>query len=191
MKLLKDIAEIRSGFPFRERPVRVETGGCRLVQMRDVDRSIGVINGDLDTVEEPANWQKQRLQRWDILFAARGQKNHAAVFVLDVPNAIAASTLHVLRVDEESVDPFYIVWYLNLQQTKERLRTMQAGSSIPFISIQDFGQLPIQVPSLEVQQQIVELVTLGQEEQALMELLRRKRLALVEGAIRTLLNKSQ
>jgi hypothetical protein len=44
---------------------------------------------------------------------------------------------------------------------------------------------------MELQEKVVNLVSLGQEEQVLMELLRRKRLALIEGAIRTLLNKSQ
>jgi restriction endonuclease S subunit len=190
MKLLKDIAEIRSGFPFRERPVRVETGGCRLVQMRNVNRIVGAVGGDLETVKEPANWQNQRLRRWDILFTARGQQNNAAVFDLEMPNAIAASTLHVLRV-KEGVDPFYLVWYLNLPQTKERLRTMQAGSSIPFISIDDLGQLPVRVPSMELQGRIFDLVSLGQEEQALMELLRRKRRALIEGMLQTLMNKAK
>jgi restriction endonuclease S subunit len=104
---------------------------------------------------------------------------------------IAASTLHVLRVNEDVVSPFYLVWYLNLSQTKDRLRTMQAGSSIPFISIDDLGQLPVHLPSMELQDKIVDLVLLGQEEQALMELLRRKRIELVSGSIQSLLNKSK
>src|SRR2546427_8251099 len=113
MKSLKDIAAIRSGFPFRERPVRVRTGGCRLVQMRDVNAGSGVIGGDLETVKEPANWQNQRLQSGDILFAARGQKHSAAIFAFEMPNAIATSTLLVLR-PKGGVYPFYLVWYLNL-----------------------------------------------------------------------------
>src|SRR5438552_7692205 len=157
MKLLKEIAEIRSGFPFRERPVRVETGGCCLVQMRNVNARLGVIDGNLENVKEPANWEKQRLRKWDILFTARGRQNNAAIFTLQMPNGIAASNLHVLRV-KETVDPFYLVWYLNLPHTKERLRAMQAGSGIPFIPIDDLGQLPVRVPSMELQSRIVELV---------------------------------
>ena len=190
MKLLKDIAEIRSGFPFRKRPVRVQTGGCRLVQMRDIDKDTGTIAGNLAAVKEPANWEDHRLRMGDILLTARGPKNTAAVVMLDIPNAIAASTLLVLRA-KDIVFPFYLAWYLNLPHTRKRLRAMQAGSGIPFIPIDELGNLPIHLPAMELQEKVVNLVSLGQEEQVLMELLRRKRLALIEGAIRTLLNKSQ
>src|SRR5207249_1096409 len=132
----------------------------------------------------------QRLRSGDILFTARGQQNYAAVFVLEMPNALAASTLLVLRV-KDFVDPFYLVWYLNLPQTRERLRAMQAGSGVPFIPIDDLNELEVRVPSMEVQQQIVNVELLRQEEQALMELLRRKRGELIEGRIQTLLNKTK
>ena len=158
--------------------------------MRNVNTTLGMICGNLEIVKEPANWQNQRLQRGDILFAARGQQNKAAIFDFDMPNAIAASNLHVLRVKED-VDPFYLVWYLNLPQTKERLRAMQAGSSIPFIPIDDLGQLPVRVPSIELQGRIFDLASLGQEEQALMILLQRKRRELIEGMLQTLLNKTK
>jgi restriction endonuclease S subunit len=191
MKLLKDIAEIRSGFPFRTRPERVATGGCRLVQMRDVNGGMGVISGNLETVEAPANWEYQRLRLCDILFSARGEKNSAAVVCLEMPNAIAASSLYVVRVNEDLVSPHFLVWYLNLPQTKERLRTMQAGSGIPFISIEDFGQLPVRLPSDEIQQQIVDLMLLQQEEQTLMRLIQMKRGELIDGALQTLLNQTK
>jgi hypothetical protein len=186
MKLLKDIAEIRSGFPFRKKPERVESGGCCLVQMRNVDRSLGEINGNLEMVKAPDNWKDQRLQSGDVLFTARGQTNGAGVFASNVSNAIAASTLLVLR-PRDLVFPSYLAWYLNLPHTRERLQSMQAGSSIPFIPIDELGKLTIHLPPMELQRKIVDLVLLGQEEQVLMEMLRRKRLALIEGAIRTLL----
>jgi hypothetical protein len=191
MKLLKDIAAIRSGFPFRERPVRVETGGCRLVQMRDVNDGYGAIGGDLETVEAPAGWEGQRLRPGDILFSARGQRNNAAIVCLEMPNAIAASNLHVLRVNEDLVSPHFLVWFLNLPQTKARLRTLQAGSDIPFISIEDFSRLPVRVPSYELQSQIVDLVFLQQEEQTLMRMLQTKRAELIEGMLQTVLNKTE
>jgi hypothetical protein len=191
MKLLKDIANIRSGFPFRERPVRVATGGCRLVQMRDVSDGFGVIAGNLETVEAPANWEQHRLRLGDIVFGARGQQNNAAMVCLEMPNAIAASSLHVLRVNEDLVSPHFLVWFLNLPQTKERLRTMQTGSSIPFISIEDFSQLPMRVPTYQLQQQIVELMLLQQEEQTLMRMIQTKRGELIDGTLQTLLNQTK
>jgi restriction endonuclease S subunit len=187
VKLLKDIATIRSGYPFRERPVRVETGGCRLVQMSDLDKRLGGISPNLESVAAPSNWETHRLHQYDILFAARGQINGAGVLTSDVSNAIAASTLLVLRSNNQIVNPFYLAWHLNTDQTQAELKTMQAGSSIPFISIEDLGQLPVPVPSLEKQVKIVELESLGLEEQALMEMLRRRRQDLIKGAQKALL----
>jgi hypothetical protein len=189
MKLLRDIAEVRSGFPFRVRPVRVTTGGCRLVQMRDVKGSYGAILGNLETVEAPANWEHQRLRTGDIVFSARGQQNSAAVICVEMPNAIAASSLHVVRVNEDLVSSHFLVWYLNLPKTKERLRTMQAGSGIPFISIEDFSQLAVRLPSMELQDKITDLVLLQQEEQTLMRLIQMKRGELIDGTLQTLLTK--
>lgn len=191
MKLLKDIADVRTGFPFRVRPDRVTTGGCRLVQMRDVNGSFGVIAGNLEIVKAPSCWEQHCLRLGDIVFSARGQQNNAAMVCLEMPNAIASSSLHVLRVKEDVVSPNFLVWFLNLPQTKERLRTMRAGSGIPFISIEDLSQLPVRVPSDEVQQQIVDLVLLHQEEQALMRIIQTKRGELIDGTLQTLLNQTK
>jgi hypothetical protein len=106
-----------------------------------------------------------------------------------MPNAIAASSLHVIRINEDLVNPHFLVWYLNLPKTKERLRTMQAGSGIPFISIEDFSQLPVRLPSMELQDKITDLVLLQQEEQTLMRLIQMKRGELIDGTLQTLLTK--
>jgi hypothetical protein len=154
MKLLKDLADIRTGYPFRERPVRVATGGVQMVQMRDIDRATGWVKENLEQVETPPNWEAHRLHVGDVLLAGRGERNYAAQYAGD-PNlsndddagevpAVAASHLVVLRVKPtgDVIAP-YLAWYLNLPQTQERLRASRAGSNISFIPIEALERIPI------------------------------------------------
>ena len=131
MKLLKDLADMRTGYPFRERPERVATGGVQMVQMRDIDGATGWVRENLEHVEIPPNWEAHRLHVSDVLLAARGERNHAAQFVGD-HDTVAASHLTVVRLKAtEVVIPPYLAWYLNLPQSQERLRALRAGSNIP------------------------------------------------------------
>ena len=188
MKILKDIAEIRTGYPFRERPDRVNTDGVKMVQMRDIDGVTGWVGENLEQVENPPNWESHRLHGGDVLLTARGERNNAAQFTGNDNSTVAAANLLVLRVKPESqVIPTYLAWYLNLPQTQARLRTSRAGSNIPFIPIEELERLPVRVPSIELQNHLVNLSQLNVEEQRLMTQIQEKRRELMAGVMQCLL----
>jgi hypothetical protein len=199
MKLLKDIATIRTGYPFRERAERVENDGVAIVQMRDIDGATGWVKANLERVATPPNWEAHRLHVGDVLLAGRGERNHAAQYAGD-PNAsndddsavdvlaVAASHLVVLRLKPTGqVIPPYLAWYLNLPQTQERLRASRAGSNIPFIPIDALERIQIHVPSIEMQNHLVNLHQLSVDEQRLMTQIQEKRRELMAGVMQCLL----
>lgn len=187
MKLLKDIADIRSGFPFRERPERVNAGGVLMVQMRDIDGATGWVKENLEQVEIPPNWESHRLHVGDVLLTARGARNNAAQFASG-EKTLAASHLLVLRLKPTGqVIPPYLAWYLNLPQTQEQLRTFRAGSGIPFLPIESLEQLRIRVPNIEMQNHLVNLHQLCVDEQRLMTQIQDKRRELMAGVFQCLL----
>ena len=96
MRKLGEIAEIRTGYPFRGKIERAERGGCRLVQMGDVRAELGEVGNRLGHVEAPANWEKHVLNYADVLFVGRGTRNEAATFVGRTGDVIAAPHLFVL-----------------------------------------------------------------------------------------------
>lgn len=185
MELLKELAEIRSGYPFRGRPERYPPGGICLVQMSDLKPDQPWVPEALERIEPPVNWQKHALRVHDVLLAVRGQRNNAAMYH-GQQDAVAAANLAVLKLKGE-VLPHYLTWYLNLPQTQEQLRALRVGTNIPFLPIEALGQIKIPVPSIDRQHQIVVFYKLWQEEQRLMSKALDKRRELMAGVMQCLL----
>jgi hypothetical protein len=198
MKLLNDIAEIRTGYPFRQRPVRVASGGCALVQMGDLDSVTGWVKSGLEQVEVSGNWKKHELFVGDVLLASRGESNAAAQYAgdlrasnddntPDVP-AVAAAHLLVIRLKPGcGVHPFFLAWFLNQPDTQAQLRAVRSGTNIPFLPIEQLRNLEIPVPSDDLQHHMVSLYQLSLEEERLAKQLQQKRRELMAGVFQCLL----
>jgi hypothetical protein len=182
MKTLGELAEIRTGYPFRGRIERMEAGGCRMVQMGDVRAALPKVGRDLAHVEAPQNWQKHKLQPSDVLFVGRGVRNDAAVFTGGHDDVIAAPHLFVLRARRELL-PAFLVWFLNLPETQERIRSFRSGSALPFVPMEAFAKMPVPVPSLRVQEAIAAVQQLALQEQELLQQIKNKRRVLIDGLL--------
>ena len=187
MKLLHDIAEIRTGYPFRERPVRVSSGGYGLVQMGDLDTVTGWVKENLEQVEVTANFESHRLRIGDVLLASRGERNDAAQFGGDF-EAVAAAHLLVIRLKPDcGVHPFFLAWFLNQPNTQSRLRAVRSGTNIPFLPVEALRLLEIPVPKNELQHHMVHLHQLSMEEERLVQQIQVKRRELMTGVMQCLL----
>ena len=187
---LRNLVEIRTGYPFRERAERAAADGVGLVQMRDIDGATGWVKRELDHVQPPANWQSHRLWVGDVVLAGRGERNFAAQFAND-EDAVAASHLLVLSVKGGALIPPFLAFFLNLPQTQERLRALRSGSNIPFIPIDALGQMKIPVPSIEMQNHLVNLMQLSEQEQQLMAQIQQKRRELMTAVYALLLERNE
>lgn len=182
VKRLGDVAELRTGYPFRSRVETVLNGGCRLVQMKDVDVVGGLRETEFVHVEPPPNFESHVLHYGDVLMAGRGARNHAVTFVAESDNTIAAANLFVLR-PRGSTLPDYMTWFLNLPATQARLRAKRAGSSVLFVPLTELGDLEIPVPSLETQNRIVEIYKLSLQEVELLARIQTRRRTLVDAML--------
>ncbi|WP_342450716.1 restriction endonuclease subunit S [Lunatimonas salinarum] len=129
-------------------------------------------NGDLHAVlhpdlkaEEVA--QKHLLKHGDVLFAAKGTKNFAAVFENHNEPAVASTSFFVIRLTNNDVLPQYLAWFLNNHSTQSLLKAKAIGTSIPSISKQVLEQLEIQVPDLKTQNTILQITKLRNREKSL------------------------
>ena len=187
MKSLQEFTEIRTGFPFRERPVRVASGGCGLVQMGDLDTVTGWVKPNLERVEPPSNWESHRLRVGDVLLASRGERNDAAQFSGDV-EAVAAAHLLVIRLKPDcGVHPFFLAWFLNRPKTQARLRVVRSGTNIPFLPVDTLRLFEIPVPSNELQHHMVHLHQLSLQEEKLVQQIQVRRRELMAGLMQCLL----
>jgi hypothetical protein len=185
MKRLAELVEIRTGYPFRGRIERVESGGCRLVQMGDVQADTAEVGNDLAHVEAPPNWQKHILHCRDVLFVGRGLRNDAATFVGKAGDVIAAPHLFVLRARRGYLAcPDYLTWFLNLPETQERIRSFRAGSAVPFVPMEAFVRLEVPLPRIAMQNHVADIQRLCLQEQHLLERIRERRRFLIDGLMR-------
>lgn len=123
--------------------------------------------------------EKHLLRPGDVLFAAKGAKNFAAVFENHNKPAVASTSFFVIRLTGKNVLPEYFAWFLNSHSAQTLLKGQAIGTSIPSISKQVLGSLEITVPSIETQKAILQIMKLRNKEKFLrqeIELLREKQI---------------
>jgi len=97
------------------------------------------------------------LQPGDVLFAAKGTKNVAAVYEEHYPKAVASTSFFVIRLSNPDVLPDYLAWFLNNPATQAALKAQAMGTSIPSISKQVLEEVDVPIPSFEIQTIVVSI----------------------------------
>jgi hypothetical protein len=141
-------------------------------------------NGTLDSLLHPDLkladiGSRHLLQPGDVLFAAKGSKNFAAVYESHNPAAVASTSFFVLRFSQSQLLPNYLTWFLNNPSTQVLLKGQAIGTSIPSISKQVLENLEIPLPHVETQKVILEISKLRAQEKSLkheIEILREKKI---------------
>jgi restriction endonuclease S subunit len=174
--IIKDIATVQMGYSFRSRLEASENGNIAVIQMKDLldDNSVdcsGLMKIDMHTLKEQ-HFAKKR----DLVFRSRGQVNTSAVILDNPGNAVIAAPLLRIRItDPEKVLPEYLNWYISQADAQRYLTSMQAGTSVNMIRSTQLEQMPVHLPSLKMQKNIVELAALSARERMILNTLAEKR----------------
>jgi len=121
-------------------------------------------NGQLRTKLHPDLYptngiEKHFLKPDDIIFAAKGPKNFAAIYESKNQPAVASTSFLIIRLNKKATDtlPEYLAWFLNHHSTQKLLKRKAIGSNIVSISKAALGDLEIYVPDLQKQEIILKL----------------------------------
>ncbi|MCX7205654.1 MAG: restriction endonuclease subunit S [Proteobacteria bacterium] len=174
--LLKYLANISAGHPFRGKIPESLGSGIVAVQMKDASSQDGV-NWAECIETEPTGRRDDCLQVGDILVAARGNRNYA-VHIDDTLNdtgkqAIAAPQFFIVRINASSILPEYLCWFLNQQPCQRYFDLNSEGTLTKAIKRNALEEIHIAIPSLDKQQAIVKLANTLKQELRLIEQLRR------------------
>lgn len=161
--LIKDITSIQTGL--FAKPAGI--GELVYLQSKHFDE-YGQLHSVLhpDLVAEGIS-EKHLLKDGDVLFAAKGTKNFAAVFENHNEPSVASTSFFVIRPSDKKVLPHYLAWFLNSHTTQTLLKGQAIGTSIPSISKQVLENLEIPVPEIKTQKAIVEISNLRNKEKSL------------------------
>jgi restriction endonuclease S subunit len=133
--------------------------------------------------------EKHLLKHGDIIFAAKGTKNFAALYE-SLPAgqagknkpAVASTSFFVIRLNEDFKDkvlPEYLTWYLNSASSQNYLKSQAVGSSIVSISKSVIDELELSIPDLDTQKAVLRIIHLRNAERKLqqqIEILREKQI---------------
>lgn len=182
-RLLKEIADIKAGYSFRETIPVSETGCYRVIQIKDVTPSGFISSGDLLTAEIDSIKPEYLTQTGDVLFTSRGTNRRAATVDETAANAIFVSQLYALKIKTDAVVPEYLAWYLNQKPAQEFFEANASGSYIQNIRHDVLAKFPVTLLPVEMQKRIVEIYRLGLREREVAKKITEKRWQLVESSL--------
>ncbi len=174
--LLKQIAEVQMGYSFRAKLETSQRVGTAIIQMKDLLPNNIVSKAGLVRIEDSDFKEHHYVKQGDLIFRSRGQVTTSAVVIEEMTNTIVSAPLLRIRItNTDVVFPGYLNWYINQRTAQKYLQSRAKGTVQKMISKQALEELPISVPTLELQKQIVELANLADREQELLYELANKR----------------
>ncbi len=179
--LLKDIADIRTGYSFRAKLEPDLEGNILVVQLKELSDKNTI---DISTAVK-INMQdisdNYLLQKDDLVFRSRGMDSTAAIMDISADNVILSAPFQRIRLrDTSKIIPEYLLWYINSKNAQTYFSTNKTGTSVSMISTAVLADLPVIVPPVEIQKKIVEINTLSEREIELQEELIKKKKLLTE-----------
>lgn len=163
---IEHIAAVRTGAYLKEVP----NGNTYYLQVKDFDKAKQEFILSEPTLELNDKTEKYLLQDGDIVFAAKGFSNFGVVYREEMGKIIPSSSFLIIRINHHSIiDPDYLCWILNREDTLMFFKSKTAGNVMPSINIAMMAEYEIDIPNIQTQKRIVEISKLQQHEQQLYE----------------------
>ncbi len=179
MKLLKSIAKINAGHPFRGKLNEVADGGALALQMKDIGKSFFISTSATATLELNDIKPQYLLEQGDIIFRSRGNTNTCAVLTSIKKPIVCAAPLFQIRTNPRFALPEYVCWFINQPAAQIWFDRHAKGTSVRMIGRDALEDLPIFLPAIEKQREITAIAKLADQEQRLMEKLAKRKKKLI------------
>ncbi|WP_018405468.1 restriction endonuclease subunit S [Marinobacter gelidimuriae] len=190
--LLRQLATIQPGYPFRGKLPLDGNGDAFVVQFRHIvlgERLRDKEGRTLDRVKLPGRKRPNYLWPGDLVFMAKGTRNDAAV-IGDVPvNTVCTPNFYHIRLKPEAyrLMPEFLAWQLNYVDAQRYFAMCSQGSAAPSITKSQLGNLPVVIPSFDKQKLMVKLADAATHEQNLLIQLIENRQRMIDAVGRQLL----
>lgn len=172
---LMDLANIYSGYSFRERISDDPDGDVFVVQVGDLEAAGTIRWQEVLKTRLPRRGRATWLQNGDLLLAAKGSRNGVAV-VDNIPGeAICVSNLFIIRVNPDSLLAEFLATYINDGPGRHYIEQAAEGARVQHLRKTALEAMPLTPPVLSQQQHIVALKRAMDDELAVLERLKENR----------------
>lgn len=173
---IKNIANIRTGI-FAKPSGMGEIVYLQAKHFGETGELLGQLHADLNATDISS---KHLLSPGEIIFAAKGTKNFAAIYEGGNYPAVASTSFFVLKITNGELLPAFLAWHLNHPNTQAIIKDNARGTAIPSIRKIVLEDLDIFIPSIEKQQRILRLNDLASKEYNLRMTILQKRKELID-----------
>lgn len=181
---LKEIADIRTGYSFRSKLEPDVDGNALVVQLKELSEKNTIDISTAVRINMSDISENYLLKKGDLVFRSRGMDSTAAIMDITSDNIILSAPFQRIRLrDAMAIMPQYILWYINSKKSQTYFSTNKTGTSVSMISTAVLADLPVVIPTLEIQKRIVEISILSEKEIELQEELIRKKRLLTESVL--------
>lgn len=133
--------------------------GTPVIMPQDIgDRTLS-----LESIARIGNEDVARLARYatienDIVYARRGDVEKHAYITSEQAGALCGTGCLRVRVNEQLADPLFVSFYLSRPESKTWIRLHAVGSNMPNINTDILSELPLELPGLDTQRQVGNLL---------------------------------
>ena len=156
--ILKRLADIYTGFTLRESVSYLASGDTKLLQSKDLPKDSFTINATpLTRIDWKYDSQPQYLKHGSVVLLARGEPKAYVYHGAEEDQVIVGHIFIVINLTTDDIDPEYLTWYINKSSiAKRHFETNSTGSTLNMTSISTVRDLPIVIPTIQEQQQILQ-----------------------------------
>ena len=177
---LKIIAQVQAGYHLRTQVRSDPNGSYMLVQGKNINTKNEIAIEYLTRFFPERKIEPYLIRKGDVLVQAKGNMHYAVCFTSLLENIIAADTFYIVRLIGKTVQPEFLVWWINQISAQAYLVQNSGGTGIPFISRAVLEEMTIPVPPIETQTMIVEVDHLWRRQKDLQKLLDDKKELLIQ-----------
>lgn len=172
-----EIANVYSGYTFRQKIEHQEDGDINVIQAKDV-RANFINESEIIKVQGEGIKRRFWLEKGDVLFLAKGSNNFASLFNSS-RRSIAVAAFFVLKVKElQKILPEFLMYYINSPLGQKQLEMGKEGTYVTNISKKSLEEMTITLPSVEEQKRLCKLFELAELEIQLTKQLVEKKIEL-------------
>lgn len=173
--VLRDIAKVKAGHPFRGAIKEDPDGNGYTIQVNDVDVD-GYIKWDkLRKTHIHGRKEPEWLEPGNVIFIARGLKLTAAAIGEAPKHAICSPHFFIIAVLDTKVLPQFLAWQLNQTTVKRYFKKSAEGSFQVSIRRSVLEETPLIIPDLATQSKLVAIAACAfKEKQVLMQLIKNR-----------------
>jgi len=155
--LLGEIASVRLGQNVKESESAPDKG-IRFIRIKETEAGYFNDTSVLPFAAIEMDKVKAFIEAGDIVLPVRGLRMDAMLIQTANEPLMTTNHMAVIKVRDDNVIPEFCLWYLNSPGGQQALENQRKGAtSVPQISSKDLMNVPIPLPTLLIQKQIVEM----------------------------------